>query len=208
MKKIKDNIRKTCRYFRKCWWVYGAILFPLLIAVVTCVPCLRSFLPKSGDLLAYYGVIFGLLGSYYKYSEDRRKEKREKEQALTPFFSVELEKEKECDKQYNISITLLKKQLLRDIGLYDEYLCKTMSVGQSITKTISFSLSSEEEKRLKKKNDFNITVDGDIMDTDGYPKYIQIVCDDLEGNGWVCDFIKVKHTNEVKYYPTSAWIAS
>ena len=43
------------------------------------------------------------------------------------------------------------------------------------------------------------------MDTDGYPKYIQIVCHDIENTGWVCNFDKVDCNGKRFYASVGPW---
>lgn len=44
-------------------------------------------------------------------------------------------------------------------------------------------------------------MDSDIIDTDGYPKYIQLLCDDKDGNAWNGCYYKVKDCDKIYYYP-------
>ena len=63
----------------------------------------------------------------------------------------------------------------------------------------------KEEQELQQYA--NIAIDSEILDRDGYPKYIQIACDDNEGNIWVCEFEKHKIGSETVYRPLAPWIA-
>lgn len=206
MKKKTPVIRKNGRFIRKYWWVF-ILLFPLLVIAICSIPYLQKFPFNSGELLTYYGVVFGIFASYYKYSEDRKKADREKRVQQTPAFSVALERMQENDRLFRISIVLIKNVIIRDIYLYDEFLCTSLPKDQCIQKSIGFSLTRKEEQKIQTPFDLNITMDSEILDADGYPKYIQIVCDDLEGNSWVCDFNKVISSNQVLYHPVLTWIA-
>ena len=44
-------------------------------------------------------------------------------------------------------------------------------------------------------------MDPDIIDRDGYPRYVQLICDDKEGNAWDCCYHKVKDCDKIYYYP-------
>lgn len=192
--KVRRHIYKRARIY--------ILAFPILVVAIYLIPCLKRLPISAGELLAYYGVIFGLLGSYYKYSEDRRKEKREKEKKLTPALTVELKRE--SAEEFHVSIVSVRDLILRDVYLYDEFLCETMSKGKIIEKSVGFCLNKTECEG--KQLDYNITMDSEILDKDGYPQYVQIVCDDIEGNSWVCDFNKIDTSGKKVYRQVSAWI--
>ena len=44
-------------------------------------------------------------------------------------------------------------------------------------------------------------MDSDIIDSDSYPKYIQLLCNDKDGNTWNCCYYKVKDCDKIYYYP-------
>ena len=44
-------------------------------------------------------------------------------------------------------------------------------------------------------------MDSEILDKDGFPQYVQLLCDDIDGNSWNCCYYKVKDCDKVYYYP-------
>lgn len=45
-------------------------------------------------------------------------------------------------------------------------------------------------------------MDDAIIDkTDGYPKYMQLLCDDVDKNEWKCEYIKIRDGRKICYYP-------
>ena len=68
---------------------------------------------------------------------------------------------------------------------------------------ISFGLSKEQQDSLKP--DVNVLADEIIDTTDEYPKYIQIVCHDIENTGWVCNFDKVDCNGKRFYASVGPW---
>ena len=61
--------------------------------------------------------------------------------------------------------------------------------------------NNAEEQAEMTINRFNITMDPDIIDSDGYPKYVQIQCEDKDSNSWNCCYYKIKNCEKVYYYP-------
>ncbi|MCR4615692.1 MAG: hypothetical protein K5756_06040 [Clostridiales bacterium] len=45
------------------------------------------------------------------------------------------------------------------------------------------------------------TMDSEILDSDGFPKYVQLLCDDSDGNAWSCCYNKLHDCNNIYYYP-------
>ena len=173
----------------------GAFLFvfPLVVGAIYALPLPQYIAVDSGDLLSYYGVVFGLYASYYTYLDEKKKAKLEHKNELSPALHVEVRKEAGQEHVFDIKITSLKKQVLTDVILYDEPICNILN--DTIKLTVAFG---------NQKNNGLIKPDIKVSDSDipvdkqnGYPDYIQIVCNDVERNCWVCDFqrLTVEHKN-------------
>lgn len=204
MMKKNSKLRKVNRHFVRYGWLY-ILVFPLVVGVLYRLPLPQIIALEPGELLAYYAVVFGLLGSYFKYAEDKKVEKREREKNAMPVLDVELMKRPDCPMLFDIRIRSLKESPLCDVYLYDELVCGYLTEKTKLSVSVAFGLNKTEEEELRP--DRNITMDGGILDEDGYPKYIQIACDDTEGTVWVCEFDKYKTENEIVYRPIAPWIA-
>lgn len=203
------NVNRACRTIKKWYkkhklglFVLFLFLFPLIVGVIYSLPLPQYVAVESGDLLAFYGVAFGLLFSFVTYLDSNRKISLERQKNMRPEIYVELEQRSYQSGVFDIHIRHNKKQVLTDVYLYDELVCGYMDQSKSFA--ISYCLNQAQEKGLCP--DFNITMDSDILDVDGFPKYIQIVCYDTDDNGWVCEFNKAKVQNKIMYIPLAPQI--
>lgn len=172
-------------------------LFPLIVGGIYAIPLPRIIDVEAGELLAYYGATFGIIGSFVAYRMEVRKKEKERIQELKPVFSVEVKPIDGNDGMFNIEIINHSTQLLTYLSFYDEF------VSSIVQKNYSFKATYN--KTIKEKNllnpTFNITMDPDITDSDGYPKYVQLICNDKEGNAWNCCYYRVKDCDKSYYYP-------
>ena len=114
-----------------------------------------------------------------------KKEKKDLKKMPTPKLSLKVDKK---DGLFNIKINKMSKDPLCHMYLYDEYISAELKMELNVT----YGQASNE------KADVNIS--DDILEDDGYPKYIQILCEDIEGNCWDCEFDKVNDCGKI-YYP-------
>ena len=152
---------------------------------------------NSGDLLAYYGTAFGIFGSFVTYRHETEKKAKERNRELKPIFLVDVKRDGLNPELFHIKLTNDTKSKVSYLYFYDEF------VSPVIEKNYSFKVMySQDEKNVETSNpDYNITVDDEILDSDNYPKYIQILCDDVDGNTWNCCYYKVKNGSKPYYYP-------
>lgn len=80
---------------------------------------------------------------------------------------------------------------------YDEFISTIINDKYSFKTT--FNKTIKETEGINPN--YNITMDSEILDNDGFPKYVQLICDDSDGNSWNCCYYKVKDCNKVYYYP-------
>lgn len=201
MGKIKKYIRRNKRIFRDIPMVLVLFIgiFPLVVGVFYYLPLPRIISIDSGDLLSYYGVAFGILGSFitYRYETDRKEKERDRE--LKPIFGVELQRDKSG--VFNLKIVKHSKREAFCIYLYDKYIQNTIDKADLY---ITFNEDKEKVKSLKnvygQDGYVNITLETDDMDDDGYPKYIQILCDDVDGRTWNCVYQKAHDEGKKHYY--------
>ena len=171
------------------------ILFPLAIGLFYALPFPQIIKVESGDLLAFYGTMGGIVFSFWTYRREKAKEKRQRDKELRPQIMVELMKQKKSP-VFEVSIHNLSSKPLRYVWFHEASIAQM--VKQEITFTASYSLSSADV--TKYDPDHNICSDENIIDQTGYPVYVQILCEDYDGNTWNCCFHKV-NDSPIYYYP-------
>ena len=172
------------------------IVFPLALRTIYCEQLAEKVAIEFGDLLAYYGTALGIFLSFVTYRMEERKKKKERDAKLEPFLSVELSKENDNSKVFLLRITDHTERVLTSFYIYDEFLAETLSSGGDFR--LSYNQSGEDAKKLNVAH--NITVDSNIVDKDGFPKYIQICCDDIYNDMWNCIYSKTNDCGRIHYY--------
>ena len=61
-------------------------MFPIIIGMFYALPIPQIVAVDSGALLAYYGTIFGIIGSFITYRQELKKRKKERIKELKPNF--------------------------------------------------------------------------------------------------------------------------
>lgn len=173
------------------------LIFPIVVGLIYALPLPQIVAVDSGDLLAYYATAFGILGSFYTYRLEKRKNEKERRNELKPNFIIEIIKRDKND-IFSLKISNHAKSSISHLYLYDEFL--SVEAKEKYTLKISYLKSIEEINKLKP--DFNITADDNIIDVDGYPKYIHLICDDSDRNTWSCCYHKISDCGKVYYYPS------
>lgn len=172
-------------------------IFPIIIGLIYAIPIPQIVAVDSGDLLAYYGTTFGIIGSFITYRHELNKSKKERIKELKPSFVVEVKKVSKEDSIFDIDIINRSQQTVTFLHFYDEFISTIINDKYSFKTT--FNKTIEEAEGINP--DYNITMDSEILDNDGYPKYVQLLCDDSDGNSWNCCYYKVKDCDKVYYYP-------
>lgn len=173
------------------------LIFPILVGIIYAIPIPKIVAVESGDLLAYYGTTFGILGSFITYRYEIWKNKKERIKELKPNFIVEVEKIDIIANIFNIRIINCSQQTITFLHFYDEFISTIIKNEYSFKTT--FNKTIDEVKIISP--DYNITMDSEILDADGFPKYVQLLCDDSDGNAWICCYFKVRNCDKVFYYP-------
>lgn len=189
------------KYLKRNKYIVGVFavlfIFPIIIGLIYAIPIPQIVAVDSGDLLAYYGTTFGIIGSFITYRHEIKKRKKERIKELKPNFVVEVKKIDDKASMFNIDIINRSQQTISFLHFYDEFISTVISDKYSFKTT--FNKTIGETKRIYP--DYNITMDSEIIDDDGFPKYVQLLCDDSDGNAWNCCYYKVKDCDKVYYYP-------
>ena len=201
MNRLMNNKKKSKikRFLKNKFWQLAIVclIFPLIVGAIYMLPLPQIIAVDAGDLLAFYGAAFGILGSFYVYLDEKKKAKKEIDNKLRPKLVIEVNKHSNVKNLFDIRILNQSEKSLSYFSLYDEFISPDFPKKKKLT--VSYNLTVEEHRKLK--SDFNITSDEDILDDDGYPKYIQVVCDDAEHRAWVGEFFKINDGNKIFYYP-------
>lgn len=194
-KKILRKYLKKNKYFVGLFVVL--FIFPIIIGLIYAIPIPQFVAVDSGDLLAYYGTTFGIIGSFITYRHELNKSKKERINELKPAFIVEVKKVKKEEDIFNIEIINRSQQTVTFLHFYDEFISTIINDKYSFKTTFNKTIKETEDINP----DYNITMDSEILDNDGFPKYVQLLCDDSDGNSWNCCYYKVKDCDKVYYYP-------
>ena len=194
-KKIFRKYLKRNKYFVGLLVVL--FIFPIIIGLIYAIPIPQFVAVDSGDLLAYYGTTFGIIGSFITYRHELNKSKKERISELKPAFIVEVKKVEKEEDIFNIEIINHSQQTVTFLYFYVEFISTIINDKYSFKTT--FNKTNKETEGINP--DYNITMDSEILDNDGFPKYVQLLCDDSDGNSWNCCYYKVKDCNKVYYYP-------
>lgn len=198
-KKPVNKRRKFHWKKHKSLYIVTTVLlaFPLLVGYIYALPLPRVIDVESGDLLAFYGTAFGILGSFYTYRMEKEKEKRAKEKESKPQLQIKVTAKDED--VFEVNVINYTQNLLSAIFLYDEF------AGEELKSRymICFDKKPDEYNEMKKNIPglINIVTCEELIESDGYPKYIQICCDNANGDMWNCCFDKRKEGDRMYYYP-------
>lgn len=196
----KGKLKRWIRRNRTVVFIFVFLfIFPLAVGMVYAIPIPQIIMVEAGDLLSFYGVAFGLIGSYVAYSENRRKEIVSHRRELYPKLRTELKLVNDEDGIFELTVYNDTKLPLQTIFLYDCY--AQMDLQPKEIFYVSFQ--GVREETYKNKRLFNVDIGDQNMDADGYPKYIQICCDDAERRMWDCIFDLRGSGDERFYYPCS-----
>lgn len=198
VKKRNVKIKRWFKNNKKTVLLFGFVLIlPLAIGGIYALPLPQIIAIDSGDLLAYYGTAFGIIVSFIVYRHEIKTKRKEKTQYLKPLFFVEVEPIDNTLGLFSVKINNHSEQPLSYLYFYDEFI--EAHIQKQYLFRVAYNKTIEQTKTIKPE--FNITIDSEIIDSDGYPKYIQILCDDKEGNMWNCCYYKVKDCEKIYYYP-------
>lgn len=198
--KVK-KIHNIKRFFRKnkviIILVVAILIFPLIIGLFYKIngPSIIPIEPEG--LLSFYGTAFGIFGSFVIFVLERRKKEEERNLEIKPNFLIEFEKMD--DDIFKLIINNFSENSIKHVFVYDEFLCS--HINNKAEMNISYLKSKSEFNNIKLDYDKikNITVDKDIIDTDGYPKYIVVDSEDIDNRMWSCEFRKITNGEAIFY---------
>ena len=179
------------------------LIFPLLLYMIyrLIYCCYPPF--EAGVLLSYYGTTFGIFGSFVTFYLTDKKEKETRNAEIKPKITVDLEKEDE--KVFKLTVYNCLQTPARNVFLYDEIL--DSKIEKYTTVYVTYNMPNDEFNKYKEKykNCQNFTIDEDIIEN-GYPKYILIDCDDVDGRMWQCEFNKIVNGSQIAYMNSNVYL--
>ena len=161
-KKIFRKYLKRNQYFVGLLVVL--FIFPIIIGLIYAIPIPQFVAVDSGDLLAYYGTTFGIIGSFITYRHELNKSKKEKISELKPAFIVEVKKVEKEEDIFNIEIINRSQQTVIFLHFYDEFISTIINDKYSLKTT--FNKTIKETEGINPY--YNITMNSEILDNDGF----------------------------------------
>lgn len=179
------------------------IIFPAILSIIYKKIYFRTPPLDSGDVLSYFATTFGIFGSFVTFYLTDKKEKETRNAEIKPKITVDLEKEDE--KVFKLTVYNCLQTPARNVFLYDEIL--DSKIEKYTTVYVTYNMPNDEFNKYKEKykNCQNITLDEDIIEN-GYPKYILIDCDDVDGRMWQCEFNKIVNGSQIAYMNSNVYL--
>ena len=166
------------------------ILFPLLLGLIFLIPIIKLLPLSASDCLLYYGASLGILASFTTYRHEIKKEQIQRTTEVKPIINIEVEKGE--GNTFKITINNHSPSILSYLYIYDEFISVEFSKKHSIIVSYFHDIGNIGH---------NITMDSEILDIDGYPKYVQILCEDIDQNNWnLCYYKVVVGEGKYMYY--------
>ena len=193
MRNVKALLRKVIRYIKKQKSIILLVViifcFPFLIALTLKIPFMSCIDLNISDCLLFYGTSLGIFSAFLTYQHEKKKADKDRQAEVKPIVTVELKKITE--ELFQITIYNHSKSRLSYLYLYDQF------ISEEFVRKQSFRVAYLNPKV---ESDYNITMDYDIIGKDGYPKYIQILCEDVDKNTWDLCFYKISNGDNTYHY--------
>lgn len=200
--KIKRIKRRLGAFVKKNKFIVMLLIAPFVIYIPYLLP-FKIFYFDYNAVLQYYGVALGILAAIMEYNNKSKEREVERLNDAKPNFFIDVRKKNEDI--FELIIENHSNRMLTNIYLYDEFLCNVIDTKNSarIEINLTYLKTVDEMEILKKENSgriININMDDEIIDNDGYPKYVQIYCDDILRNSWECSFNKSNDSAKLHYW--------
>lgn len=177
------------------------VLFPVLIGLVYKADFFKNIGLTISDVLSFYGVALGIFLSFWKYSEDKSRQKKEHEDAVRPKILISA-----VNKTSRIDFEIFNQGSLPLSSIYfnGEFICNNLGANKS--KPVSALIPDNDYGN----DDFEIPCiwlsANDIKSGENYPKSIHICCDDHEGTSWECTFNRYGDDEMARYCPEGYYL--
>lgn len=189
------NDKKTIRILI----IFVGILFPFLLL------SLNYFFPDfyggyTGNLLSYYGVFGGLIISVWTYQDGKEREEKKRRNNLKPQFAIKVSEFENTAGLYTLSVFNFCNKPLRSVSLNGD--AHIVCIEKEGSFNIDCRCDQEETYNFNNKNS-TVYIE---PDDEGLPSFVEICCDDEEGNTWAFDYKKVHYNKEYSYLQYDSYI--
>lgn len=186
------NIRKWWKKRMSAFIFIVIFIFPFIIDLLYHTYVKNFLIVSEGELLRYYGTVFGICVPVFQYFREKKKEDKSRKNELKPIIAVDLKLDD--DNNYALTLTKLSNSVIKDVFLYWEPLTSFLNGNQT------FKLGFDSEYIAEGILDFSNIDDNNLIDDeDGYPKYIVLSCYDIDNQLWQCEYNKIIHGERVTY---------
>lgn len=172
-------------------------IFPIILGLFYKIDGLSIVPIEPEGLLSFYGTAFGIFGSFAVFVLEKQKKEEERNSEIKPNLFVECEKID--DDIFKLTINNFSENGIKQIFVYDEFLCSHIKNKTEINLSYMKSKSEFNNLKLNYKKIKNVTVDKDIIDTDGFPKYITVDSEDVDNKIWSSEFRKITNGETIFY---------
>lgn len=197
-KKLK-KAKNWCKRRISILIVIGILIFPFIIDLLYHTYAKNFLIASEGELLRYYGTVFGICVPVFQYFREKKKEDKSRKNELKPIIAVDLEWDD--DNNYTLTLTKLSNNIIKDVFLYWEPLTSALSGKQT------FKLGFDSKYITDKVLDFSDTEGNDLIDyEDGYPNCIVLSCYDADNQLWQCEYNKITHSEKTTYFLKNSYL--
>lgn len=193
------NFSKVKLFFKKYVYIIIIIIIiivPLIIGLIYGLDFPQIIAIDSGDLINYYAIVCGAIGSVWIYLDTKRKEQREKYFEFKPKFALQLKKIDEKYFKYSLSITNCdKRNDVKEVEVCMVHVFGIIEAGKTKEVEIAFECVENVEYVI----DYDVTEYVKCNNED-YPKDILITCRDINGDNWECYFRAITNGLDNIYY--------
>ena len=172
LRKIEDCVIENYILFL----VASMALLPLLLQFVYAVPICTSSI-KAGDVLAFWGVVLGIVGAAFSYQRQKMFEADRRLRHLSPNLEIELAHH-ENDEPYRL--------VLHNRSPFTYLLVSACGVEQGLTVSglsrVDLSISKDDFAKFNEEHRSSLQTRG--VDVSLIPRVVSLELYDPDGNKW------------------------
>lgn len=172
------------------------LFFPALLNFIYSFLSGQIIYIDIGNLLAYYGTLFGILVSFITYRNEINQKHKLSNIKFKPQITLCLNRRTDNNLLFDLIITNHSNYVPKYLYIYDYFI--TESLVDQLVYRVSFGLTTDQEQLLQPQ--FNFVIADDETDNTNFPKNIYITCEDLEGKTWAIYYKKINDIDKLYYH--------